>query len=76
MRFVKRVNDRGTITLPAEIRSVLDIREGDIVEFEIHRVVPRGLRRRDVHVEIGETTAKAEIPVAEASHTDPTEATQ
>lgn len=58
MRFVKRVNDRGTITLPAEIRSVLDIREGDIVEFEVHRVVRRGgIRESDPNVEITQSEA-------------------
>ena len=68
MRFVKRVNDRGTVTLPAEIRSVLDIHEGDIVEFEIHRVVQRGGVRR--------STLNLEITEAEAPDIDPTEVPQ
>lgn len=35
MRFVKKVNERGTVTLPAEIREVLGVEDGDIVEFEV-----------------------------------------
>jgi bifunctional DNA-binding transcriptional regulator/antitoxin component of YhaV-PrlF toxin-antitoxin module len=30
---------RGTMTLPNDIRAALSISEGDIVEFEVHRVV-------------------------------------
>lgn len=41
MRFVKKVNERGTVTLPAEIREVLGVEEGDIVEFEVLGVVRR-----------------------------------
>ncbi len=39
MRFVKRINDRGTLTLPVEIRDVLGIEDGDIVELEVLRIV-------------------------------------
>lgn len=35
MRFVKRVNERGVVTLPTEVREALGVDEGDIVEFEI-----------------------------------------
>lgn len=41
MRFVKRINDRGVVTLPAEIREALDVEEGDIVEFEVLKVIKR-----------------------------------
>lgn len=41
MRFVKKVNDRGVLTLPAELREALDVGEGDIVEFEVVRVVKK-----------------------------------
>lgn len=41
-RFVKRVGERGVVTLPAEVREVLDVDEGDIVEFEVLRVVKKG----------------------------------
>jgi bifunctional DNA-binding transcriptional regulator/antitoxin component of YhaV-PrlF toxin-antitoxin module len=40
-RFVKRVGDRGIVTLPIEIREVLDVAEGDIVEMEILRVIKK-----------------------------------
>lgn len=39
MRFVKKVNDRGVVTLPTEIREALDVEDGDLVEFEVLRVV-------------------------------------
>jgi AbrB family looped-hinge helix DNA binding protein len=39
MRFVKRINERGTTTLPNEVREALSIKEGDIVEFEVLNVV-------------------------------------
>lgn len=39
MRFLRTVHMRGTMTLPNDIRAALGISEGDIVEFEVHRVV-------------------------------------
>lgn len=39
MRFLRTVHTRGTMTLPNDIRTALSISEGDIVEFEVHRVV-------------------------------------
>lgn len=39
MRFLRTVHMRGTMTLPNDIRSALSISEGDIVEFEVVRVV-------------------------------------
>lgn len=41
MRFVKKVNERGVVTLPAEVREALGVDEGDIVEFEVLRVVKK-----------------------------------
>ncbi len=58
MRFLKRVNDRGTITLPHEVRQVLGVEEGDIVEMEIVRVIKASDRIVDVteRVESATTT--------------------
>ncbi|MEK6975346.1 MAG: AbrB/MazE/SpoVT family DNA-binding domain-containing protein [Candidatus Thermoplasmatota archaeon] len=39
MRFLRTVHTRGTMTLPNDIRNALSISEGDIVEFEVVRVV-------------------------------------
>ena len=39
MRFLKRVVAKGGVTLPSDIRQALDIEEGDIVEFDVIRVV-------------------------------------
>jgi AbrB family looped-hinge helix DNA binding protein len=38
MRFVKKVNERGVVTLPTEVREALGVEEGDIVEFEVLRI--------------------------------------
>ncbi len=42
MRFVKKVNERGVVTLPTEIREALGVEEGDIVEFEVLRIARKG----------------------------------
>lgn len=48
MRFLKRINDRGTVTVPPEVREAMEIAPGDIVEFEVvgvarkHTVTPEG----------------------------------
>jgi AbrB family looped-hinge helix DNA binding protein len=42
MRFVRKVNDRGVLTLPSEVREALDVADGDIVEFEVLRIVKKG----------------------------------
>lgn len=42
MRFVRKVGQRGIMTLPVELREVMEIQDGDIVEFEILGVVRRG----------------------------------
>jgi AbrB family looped-hinge helix DNA binding protein len=39
MRFLRTVHHRGSLTLPSDIRDVLDIKEGDVVEFEVLRIV-------------------------------------
>lgn len=41
MRFVKKINERGVVTLPADVREVLGVEEGDIVEFDILGVVKK-----------------------------------
>ncbi|MEK6986287.1 MAG: AbrB/MazE/SpoVT family DNA-binding domain-containing protein [Candidatus Thermoplasmatota archaeon] len=39
MRFVRKISDRGVLTIPTEVREALDVGDGDIVEFEVLRVV-------------------------------------
>ena len=39
MRFLRTVHTRGTMTLPNDVRTALGISEGDIVEFDVVRVV-------------------------------------
>lgn len=45
MRFVKKITDRGVLTLPTEIREALSVEEGDIVEFEVLRVIKKAQPR-------------------------------
>lgn len=45
MRFVRKVNDRGVLTLPTEIREAMGVEEGDIVEFEVLGVVKKTGRK-------------------------------
>jgi AbrB family looped-hinge helix DNA binding protein len=52
MRFVKKVNERGVLTLPSEVREALGVMEGDIVEFEVLNVIKK---RRDDSTESMET---------------------
>jgi AbrB family looped-hinge helix DNA binding protein len=54
MRFVKKVNERGVLTLPSEVREALGVMEGDIVEFEVLNVIKK---RRDDSTESMETEA-------------------
>lgn len=61
MRFVKRVNERGVVTLPTEVREALGVDEGDIVEFEI-----LGIARK----------ANAAPKPAKATRPDPAEGAQ
>ena len=42
MRFIKKILERGTITIPSDVREAVGVEEGDIVEFQIIRVVKRG----------------------------------
>lgn len=35
MKVLKKVGDRGQVTIPKEIRELMEIDDGDIVEFEI-----------------------------------------
>lgn len=41
MRFVRKVGRRGILTVPNELRELLEIQEGDIVEFDLLAVVRR-----------------------------------
>ncbi len=42
MRFVKRISERGNVTLPNDLREALEIDEGDLVEFEVLGVLKKG----------------------------------
>lgn len=35
IRFIKKIDPRGSITLPSDVRDALEIRDGDFVEFEV-----------------------------------------
>ena len=48
MRFLRKISDRGVLTIPAEIREALDVQEGDIVEFEFVRIVKKSKATRSV----------------------------
>lgn len=41
MRFIKRISERGTLTLPSDLREALGVTEGDIVEFEVVGIVKK-----------------------------------
>jgi AbrB family looped-hinge helix DNA binding protein len=41
VRFVRKISDRGVLTIPTDIREALEVEEGDIVEFEVLRVVKK-----------------------------------
>lgn len=41
MQFAKRIFERGIFTVPEEIREVLDIEQGDLIEFSVLRVMRR-----------------------------------
>lgn len=45
MRFVKKISERGVLTLPSDIREALEVEEGDIVEFEVLAVVKRNRKK-------------------------------
>lgn len=47
MRFIKKIVERGNVTIPSDVREALEIDEGDIVEFEIVSVVRRTDRDAD-----------------------------
>jgi AbrB family looped-hinge helix DNA binding protein len=38
MKFVRKLNDKGQITVPKEIRDIMSLHDGDIVEFQIINV--------------------------------------
>lgn len=58
MRFLRTIGQKGTLTLPSEIRQVLDVKEGDIVEFEVVGVVQRKGEANRLH---GKAKAKAAV---------------
>lgn len=39
MKFVRKVGKKGSVTIPKELREVLEVHEGDMVEFEVLMVV-------------------------------------
>lgn len=41
MRFVKKISERGVLTLPSDVREAMGVEEGDIVEFEVLAVVKK-----------------------------------
>ena len=41
MRFVKKISDRGTLTIPSDVREALDLKDGDLVDVHILGVVGR-----------------------------------
>lgn len=41
MRFIKKIVERGNVTVPSDVREALGIQEGDIVEFDIITVVKK-----------------------------------
>jgi AbrB family looped-hinge helix DNA binding protein len=41
MRFVKKISDRGTLTIPSDVREALDLKDGDLVDVHILGVVAR-----------------------------------
>lgn len=42
LRFIKKILERGTVTVPSDVREAMGVEEGDIVEFQILRIVKRG----------------------------------
>ena len=60
MRFLRKVGQRGSLTLPSELREVLSIDEGDIVEFEVIGVVRRSATKRD---SFPSPSPNADVPV-------------
>jgi bifunctional DNA-binding transcriptional regulator/antitoxin component of YhaV-PrlF toxin-antitoxin module len=43
VRFAKRIGQRGSLTLPSDVRTALNLEEGDIVEMEIVSIVRRNV---------------------------------
>ena len=57
MRFLRTIGQKGTLTLPSEIRQVLDVQEGDILEFEVVGVVRRKAENGAAVLKAKEVTA-------------------
>lgn len=46
MRFIKKIVERGNMTIPSDVRAALEIDEDDIVEFEIVTIVKNAEEKR------------------------------
>ena len=46
MKIVRKVGDRGQVTIPKEVREVMEIHDGDIVEFELIAVHAKKKEKR------------------------------
>lgn len=51
MRFLRKLGQRGVVTLPSEVRDAMELSEGDIVEFEVVSVVRRSKPAAPVNAE-------------------------
>jgi AbrB family looped-hinge helix DNA binding protein len=40
-KIIKKIGDRGQVTIPIEVRELLNIADGDILEFEIIAIHPK-----------------------------------
>ncbi|HUR25815.1 MAG TPA: AbrB/MazE/SpoVT family DNA-binding domain-containing protein [Candidatus Thermoplasmatota archaeon] len=79
LRFVKKITDRGVLTLPTEIREALNVAEGDIVEFEVLRVIKKTAHpaQPSIHGSISQPVPpRPFVAPAPSLQPFPTEATQ
>ena len=63
MRFIKKILERGTITIPSDVREAVGVEEGDIVEFQIIRIVKRSDENHS------DSPAASSAPIPPASKT-------
>ncbi|MEA3137718.1 MAG: hypothetical protein QOC71_1999 [Thermoplasmata archaeon] len=64
MRFLRKLGQRGSLTLPSELREVLSISDGDLVEFEVVGVVRRGSKTSAVPATSPSSSpANAPVPI-------------
>lgn len=59
MRFVRKVGRRGILTVPNELRELLEINEGDIVEFDLLAVVRKKRDRAERSLDSNTTPVNA-----------------